>query len=136
MTAALAHLADLLATTPRTDAEVWLWAGLAKWAKHGGNLTLGRCLGLPATPAALRRIQRDRLLRLASEHFTGTTWAKAGELRKAVRRFHSIQWPSWQRLDTTPPAATDLQLILFACFKTGAAIPDTRRRFHSILLDV
>ncbi len=134
MSDTLAHLADLLATTPRTDAEVWLLAGLAKWAKHGGALSLCRCLDLPATPTGLRRIQRDRLLRLAAEHFNGTTWAKAGELRKTVRRFQSVQWPTWRRLDTTPPAATALEAILFECFQTGAAMPTTRRRFHSILL--
>jgi len=135
MTDALTHLADLLATTPRSDAEAWLLAGLARWVKHGGALGLSRCLDLPATPIALRRIQRDRLLRKAAQQCNGTTWTKAGELRKAVLSFHTVHWPTWKRLDTTPPTATELQRILFDCCKTGAAIPDTRRRLHSILLD-
>lgn len=132
---ACTHLADYLAQPPRTAADEWLQAGLRKWATDGDTLALHTCLRLPASPSALRRIQRNRLLRQAAELIEAdTTWKRAGKLLEQVRLFDLRKWPAWHRLDAAPPHATPLQRVLFDLMKMGADQPGTQRQYHTILL--
>jgi hypothetical protein len=130
------HLADYLTERPRTPAEEWLRAGFEAWLIHGDTLALHRCLGLPASPAGVRRIQRNRLLRQAAELIQADTpWQRAGKLLEAVRLFDLRKWPAWYRLDTAPPHATDLERVLFDLLKMEIDLPGTQRQYHHILLD-
>lgn len=127
-------LADFLAQPPRCSSDEWAHAGFRKWLADGETLGLHRCLGLPASPAGVRRVQRDRLLREAAAHIDGgTPWERAGQLHEQVRLFALRRWPVWFRLEAAPPHATPLQRALFDAFRTGAAMDVTRRQFHSIL---
>lgn len=128
------HLADFLSQTPRTPAEEWLQDGFARWLKDGDRLPPHRCLGLPATPTALRRLMRNRKLRQAAKHLDGEEWARAGALLEQVRLFDLRRWPVWHRLEVAPPHATPIQAALFDAFKTGASMPKTHESYHGILL--
>lgn len=128
-------LADFIDQPPRTAADEWLRAGLALWAKRGATMALHQCLRLPPSPAALRRVQRDRLLRQAASLIDAPTdWQRAGKLLERVRLFELRTWAVWHRLESAPPHATDLQRILFDLMRLGVDTPGTQRQFHTILL--
>jgi len=115
------------------DAELlaWLQDGFARWTSGNGAVTLYAALGLPPSPAAVRREERDLWLRGAAEKLAGSPWGKAERLAIEIRRLGS----AWGTLTVPPSSATPVQACLFFALRTGATLPRTARRLHTIITE-
>ncbi len=118
------------------DAEIsgWLASGLSAWLNAGGSLPLLRCLGIPATVPKVRVAMRNLWLKEAAGFVAApTSWAIARALSDECDHFERSTWPAWQRLDTPPRRATELQKRLFLALKTGVGLPGTPKQMANIL---
>lgn len=147
MRAALAFLAGD-SSTAVSDAHR---AGLMRYALQDGPgkpLALHRCLGLPATPAGVRRELRNAALMQAATHLVDeirrddrhdgddTLGAVAQLLADAADTLERVKWSTWQ-LFTEPPAhadAVDRALWRARQLNGKKPLPTTPRQFENILV--
>lgn len=127
------HLVDFLSQPPRTRADEWLQEGFAKWLKLGDTLTNLRCLGLPASPLAVRRAQRNRYLCQAAAMLDDEVYLAVQKLHAHIVRY-SRHWGVLGRLSAPPPGASDLEQVLWRAFKTLAP-PTGRKMLRRIVFD-
>lgn len=116
-----------LALADADHCEVGRWAShaLARWVGASGDLTLHDCLGLPRSPRALARAQRDHWLRVAAEHLCrgGSSWDRACRLLCLARAAARVRAPS-----TGDRALAAVLRAARAC-----PLPATARQLHNIL---
>jgi hypothetical protein len=122
----------------RQQAAEILLAGVAAYLRHGGELSLERCLGIPP-PSACRRLalaKRDYWLGEARRYLEGPPWSRSVALADAARHFLGTIWPAWRDLDEPPPYASDLRAALFRAAKAaGGRLPATARQMHRLISD-
>ena len=137
----------------KADAELVeaMLAGLRRWVlsghrgarnPNGGRIksdpiTVGRCLGLPASPERARLLLRDAYLRQAAALLgqgERITWQLACRLHREIRRFLAHEWPCWWALAAPPDHATELDRVLWLATRAGGGkLPGTARRLSQIL---
>ena len=121
------QLAHLVAAG-RVDADVlaWLRDGLAR---HLAGEPLEQSLGLDR---ASRLRARDRALLRAADALgpSPSTWATAGRLAAALRRFDTRVRPRLKPDDELPP----LDEALRAAFACGERVPATQRALYALLV--
>lgn len=113
------------------DAEVvaWLRGGLERW--RAGKLPLHVALGLPASPAALAREERDRWLREAADCMPAEAkrWQRARRLCELILRMGS----KWDHLQDPPMTATATEQCVFRARRAGAPMTLSARQLHTII---
>ena len=109
---ALAHFTDG-ALTERGAAL--LRKGIDAYLDAGGEIPLERCLGIPSTHAARRRLRRDSWLRKAATFIDASSrWTGSQKLEAEWNKFISRgPWQAWRDGDYPPPEATPLSEALF-----------------------
>lgn len=74
------------------ELQAWLSQAVEKWRR---GTPLDRALGLSGPPAMKAR---DEALRRAAEHVAGkSTWARAGNLERAINHFEVTAWKRRQK---------------------------------------
>lgn len=125
-------------SSAREAAADVLLRGVAAYLRHGGELSLERCMGLPP-PSARRRLalaKRDYWLGEARRYLEGPPWSRSVALADAARHFLGTIWPAWRDLDEPPPYASDLRAALFRAAKAaGGRLPATARQMHRLISD-
>ncbi len=116
-----------LALADADHCEVGRWASraLARWVRASGDLTLHECLGLPRSPRALARAQRDHWLRVAAGRLgrDGSCWARACRLLSMARSAARARAPS----------TGDLALAAVLRAARACPLPTTARQLRNIL---
>lgn len=111
--------------------------GMRLWAAQeaaGEPMPVNRYVGLPASPAKLRRALRDDRLRQAATLIDAPTpWLRAGALAEAARCFELRRWPVWRHMESAPLRASELEAMLFEARQFGEVMLD-QRQIHRILL--
>lgn len=127
MRPALANLQRALSAAMDPEGAAWLARGLRTWLEANGNLSLCRCLGLPAA-SRLPVAMRDFWLAAAAVE-AGLSPAR---LYRSALAFDRRTWPVWRDLPEAPARATAEERLLFAARK-WAPFPKSRRQYSSIV---
>lgn len=132
-TAAARHLVDFLAQRPRTAADEFMQAGIESWLRDGDTLPWHRCFDLPASPAGVRRIQRDRILRQLAEILSpGNPYGGRMALHREITHYIKFKAQSWCRLRSAPAHATLIERSLFDAARL-APLPKSAKMLRIIL---
>lgn len=109
---ALAHFTDGALTE---SGAALLRKAFDAYLNAGGEIPLERCLGIPSTHAARRRLRRDSWLRKAAMLIDADgSWTGSQKLEAEWNRFISRgPWQAWRADDRPPPEATPLSEALF-----------------------
>jgi len=98
-----------------------------------GEVSFDRALGLQC-PEQNGRSPRNRyLLARRDDHLREAATSCGGSiprLAKEIRNFETRTWRRWQDLNAPPPAATELQRILFEAFRLDVGVPTTRQLYR------
>lgn len=104
--------------------------GFARWRTAAGKVPLHVALGIPASPAALARQERDLWLREAAACLRGDKpWQQALKLRAAIVRIGA----TWDHLQEPPSTATRLEVCLHRARQAGAPMTLTARQLFTII---
>lgn len=116
------------------EADELVRAAVAAWLAHGPDSPAGLLarLGLPGTRPGTLRAMRDYHLLAAAKEITDTqlvTLDRPGQLYRALAeacRLFGRSWPVWRRLPGPPPAANNLERLLYRAFAASDAAGGTR----------
>lgn len=113
-----------------------LQKGFSAWLAGSGAMPLERYLHLPQTTKALTRANRDAWLRQAWLLTDPVEpWLKSCALAVELNDFMARIWPAWSQQDAPPERASGLRSALFWAAKTGARLPGSGMRLHTICCD-
>lgn len=125
---AVARVVRLAIGAATKEDQAFVHRAAKAWLSSNGSIPFERCLRLPTTPDAFRRMQRDVWLCNAARQIDAPTdWEVSTQLLTEWDRFLSRgPWREW-RDETEPPAcATSLQRALFYAshFNRGKSLSD------------
>lgn len=110
-----------------------LQRGFSGWLVSGGAVPLETCLHLPQTKKGFARANRDVWLRRAWQLTDANEpWLKSCALAAEMADFAARIWPEWGKDNRPPERASALRSALFWAMKTGARIPASPMRLHTI----
>ncbi|MDZ4254845.1 MAG: hypothetical protein U1A72_19920 [Sulfuritalea sp.] len=110
-----------------------LQKGFSGWLASGGAVPLETCLHLPQTVKGFARANRDAWLRRAWQLTDANEpWLKSCALATELADFSARIWPEWKKGGGPPERASALRSALFMAMKTGARIPASSMRLHTI----
>lgn len=133
--AAIECAAKLAAGGADPSTLEWLHRGFDAWAKAGGEISLERCLHLPATPTRGRLMRRNLWIQVASNLIdVPEGWANASQLSAELERFlFRGPWPTWRDSKNPPLEASDLRTALFHVAKTNNGESLSPKQIHRLL---
>lgn len=121
------RLFEFMDQEPRSLSDRFIRDSITEWLE-GSPL-------FPFTRADVKKERRNQLLRLAATHLEGNPWSKASELFDLSRKFELRKWPAWNRLQEAPSHASEIEALLFQCFRLDERMPSTPQTFYNILQD-
>ncbi|MDP3669571.1 MAG: hypothetical protein Q8R69_07775 [Telluria sp.] len=100
---------------PTADDVAWIGRGIAAFLGDMGSIPLERCLRLPTTHNALRKLRRDEWLRKAASLLdVDGSWIGAQKLETEWNKFIDRgPWQHWRDDESPPPHSSALNEALF-----------------------
>jgi hypothetical protein len=128
----MSELVDFL-TGDRSEITLdLLESRLTTWLIHAHDgISPVHALGF-ATAGAARRAVRDARLRSAAKLLPGSAWGRAETLSGAIISFQARKWPRWEQERTPPPAADEVDRLLFQARLLGP-LPESARQLFNII---
>ncbi len=131
---AVARVVRLATGAATQDDQQFVHRAAKAWLMSNGSIPFERCLRLPPTPEAFRRMQRDVWLCNAARQMEAQTdWEACTQLLAEWDRFLSRgPWREWRDEPEPPLWASSLQRALFFAsrFNRGNSLGD--RQLHRI----
>lgn len=135
--AAVARVVRLASGTATADDHAAIARAARVWMDSNGDVAWERCLGLPTTPDAFRRMQRDAWLAKAAAHlempteWNGSAWKAAAKLADEWSEFLSRgPWRDWRDDAEPPPWVTPFSRALFFASRLNRAASLGAREVH------